>query len=67
MSWVAFRLLSRAARFARTLRFVIGAPDYEGYLEHMRARHPDEKPLARGEFASQRLHERYAKAGGRCC
>ncbi len=58
------RFISQAAR---TLRFVIGAPDYEAYLEHFRASHPSEKPLTRGEFASVRLEDRYAKAGSRCC
>ncbi len=55
------------SRAARTLRFVIGVPDYEGYLEHFLASHPGEKPLTRGEFAMQRLNDRYAKAGSRCC
>ena len=55
------------ARAARTLRFVIGAPDYERYLEHMRVSHPREKPLTRGEFASQRMEDRYARVGSRCC
>lgn len=57
-------LVSRAAR---TLRFVIGAPDYERYLEHMRESHPAGEPLTRAEFEIQRMNERYAKAGARCC
>lgn len=64
MSADVARLVSR---FARTLRFVIGAPDYERYLDHMSERHPTEKPLTRGEFASQRLDDRYARPGSRCC
>ncbi len=58
------RFISRAVR---TLRFVIGAPDYDAYLEHLRASHPSEKPLTRGEFASMRMEDRYARAGSRCC
>lgn len=54
-------------RCARTLRFVVGAPDYERYLEHMRARHPAEKPLSRSDFARQRLDDRYSRPGARCC
>ena len=64
MSETVSRILSRCAR---TLRFVIGAPDYERYVEHMRNRHPDEKPLTRNEFANQRLTDRYARPGARCC
>lgn len=55
------------SRAARTLRFVIGAPDYERYVEHMRARHAAEKTLTRAEFARERMEDRYTKAGSRCC
>lgn len=61
------RMVSIIERCARTLRFVIGAPDYERYVEHMRAAHPNAEPLSREEFASERMRERYAKAGARCC
>lgn len=60
-------LLALASRFARTLRFVIGAPDYERYVAHLRERHPNEEPLTRAEFASQRLDDRYSRPGSRCC
>ncbi len=55
------------SRLARTLRTIIGAPDYEGYLQHLRERHSNEKPLTRAEFASQRLDDRYSRPGSRCC
>jgi uncharacterized short protein YbdD (DUF466 family) len=55
------------ARAARTLSFMIGAPDYDRYLQHMRSRHPNAEPLTRAEFVSQRMNDRYAKAGSRCC
>jgi uncharacterized short protein YbdD (DUF466 family) len=64
---VTARVLSLLSGFARTVRFVIGAPDFERYAEHMRDHHPSEKPLTRAEFASQRLDDRYDKAGSRCC
>jgi uncharacterized short protein YbdD (DUF466 family) len=60
-------LVRLASRVARTVRTVIGAPDYERYLAHLSERHPNEKPLTRAEFANQRLNDRYAKAGSRCC
>ena len=56
-----------ASRFAHTLRTVIGAPDYERYLSHLRECHPNEKPLTRTEFATQRMNDRYSKPGSRCC
>ena len=56
-----------ASRVAQTVRTVIGVPDYQRYVEHMRVKHPNDKPLSREEFASQRMEDRYAKAGSRCC
>lgn len=61
------RFLHRLARVAVVVRRVVGAPDYEGYLAHVRAHHPDEEPLARDEFYLARLEERYSKPGARCC
>ena len=61
------KLAKFISRAARTLRFVIGAPDYEAYVEHLRARHPGEKAMSRAEFADRRLNDRYSRAGARCC
>lgn len=57
-------LLSRALA---TLHRIIGAPDYDGYLAHMRAHHPERPPLTRDEFVRQRLEDRYSRPGARCC
>jgi uncharacterized short protein YbdD (DUF466 family) len=54
-------------RLASALRRVLGAPDYEGYLAHMRARHPGREPLSREEFARDALARRYDRPGSRCC
>ncbi|HEY7895688.1 MAG TPA: YbdD/YjiX family protein [Gemmatimonadaceae bacterium] len=56
--------LAAAARVART---VVGAPDYERYLAHMRRRHPLDRPLTRDEFARARMTDRYDRPGARCC
>jgi uncharacterized short protein YbdD (DUF466 family) len=58
-------LLLRQA--ATVLRALLGAPDYERYLAHMRSRHPHQRPLTRAEFARQALARRYDKPGSRCC
>jgi uncharacterized short protein YbdD (DUF466 family) len=60
-----FRELLRSA--LRVLRVVVGAPDYERYAAHMRARHPDQTPLTRDAFARERLAARYDRPGSRCC
>jgi uncharacterized short protein YbdD (DUF466 family) len=57
-------------RLSRTIlsqvRQVAGMPDYEAYLEHVRADHPGMTPISEREF-----FERYVRAriGGvtRCC
>ena len=52
---------------ARTLRRVLGAPDYDAYLAHMQAHHAGERPLSRDEHLRERLHARYNRPGSRCC
>jgi len=52
---------------ARVLRTAIGAPDYERYAAHMRARHPAQRLLTRDEFVRERLEARYSRPGARCC
>jgi uncharacterized short protein YbdD (DUF466 family) len=61
------RLAGRLARVGEVLRTVAGAPDYERYVAHMRARHPGDVPLSRDEFARRRLVERYERPGSKCC
>ena len=51
----------------RTLRAIVGAPDYENYLAHVLEHHPDKAPMTREEFAKDRLENRYNKPGNRCC
>ena len=58
------RWLRRAAGVART---VVGAPDYDRYVAHMRGHHPECPPMSRDEFMQQRLESRYSRPGARCC
>ena len=52
---------------ARVVRTVVGAPDYDRYLSHMRDHHPECQPVPRDEFMCQRLESRYSQPGARCC
>ncbi|MFN2567397.1 MAG: YbdD/YjiX family protein [Gemmatimonadaceae bacterium] len=61
------RLLGRLAYLAVLARRVAGAPDYDGYVAHVRSHHPGAEPLGRDEFYLARLEERYSKPGARCC
>jgi uncharacterized short protein YbdD (DUF466 family) len=60
--------LRAAWRFlARTARLVVGVPDYDGYLAHMRRSHPDTSPMTREAFFANRLEARYGRGASRCC
>ncbi|HEX7019185.1 MAG TPA: YbdD/YjiX family protein [Gemmatimonadaceae bacterium] len=54
-------------RVGAVLRRVIGAPDYDRYVAHVRTRHPWATPMTRDEFTRQRLADRYERPGARCC
>ena len=56
--------LRRAARVVRT---IVGAPDYERYVAHMREHHPACEVVSPDEFMRQRLENRYSRPGSRCC
>jgi uncharacterized short protein YbdD (DUF466 family) len=60
---------ARAAidRAACVLRRVIGVPDYDICVAHLRAHHADVEPMTREEFTRQRLADRYSRPGSRCC
>jgi uncharacterized short protein YbdD (DUF466 family) len=54
-------------RVATIVGQVIGAPDYERYLTHVRVNHPGSRPLERDDFYRASLEARYSKPGSRCC
>ena len=59
-----------AAWTARTARLMVGVPDYDTYVAHRRASHPDEPFMTYVEFFRERQQARYAVGKGRfrgCC
>ena len=54
-------------RAAAITRRIIGVPDYDAYLAHVREAHPGRAPMSREEFEHARLHDRYSRPGQRCC
>lgn len=63
--------MSPAGLFWRRLReggaLMVGVPDYDRYLAHMRSKHPDLAPLSREAFLRDRMAARYGgRAGGKC-
>jgi uncharacterized short protein YbdD (DUF466 family) len=57
----------RLTALGALLRRIIGAPDYESYLVHVRRHHPQDTPLTREAFARDALARRYDRPGSRCC
>ncbi|HYM03987.1 MAG TPA: YbdD/YjiX family protein [Stellaceae bacterium] len=54
----------------RTARLMIGIPDYQTYVAHREAHHPDEPIMSYVEFFRERQNARYAVSRGRfkgCC
>jgi uncharacterized short protein YbdD (DUF466 family) len=62
----------RVARYwsTRTARLMIGVPDYETYVAHRQAKHPDQPIMTYVECFRERQQARYALGKGRfrgCC
>lgn len=53
-----------AVRFGRRL---IGVPDYDTYVAHLRAHHPERPVPSYAAFFRERQEARYRGGGGRCC
>ncbi|WP_028218231.1 YbdD/YjiX family protein [Paraburkholderia oxyphila] len=51
----------------QAMRLMVGLPDYEGYVAHMRATHPDRAPMTYEEFFRERQNARYGSGAGKCC
>jgi uncharacterized short protein YbdD (DUF466 family) len=54
----------------RAARLMVGVPDYETYVAHRRAKHPDAPIMSYVEFFRERQQARYAVGKGRfrgCC
>jgi len=51
-------------------RLMVGLPDYDTYVEHMRRTHPDGAVMTYAEFFRERQNARYGadgRKGFRCC
>ncbi|MEP6764213.1 MAG: YbdD/YjiX family protein [Gemmatimonadaceae bacterium] len=54
-------------RIAAVIRRIMGAPDYERYVAHMTAHHPECEVLNKDAFVRERMNDRYSRPGSRCC
>ncbi len=57
-----------ARRVGQTARAMVGVADYDAYLAHMAANHPDRAAMTREAFFRDRQAARYGGGGTlRCC
>ncbi len=66
-----FNDLSRMGKYlGQAARMLVGMPDYDTYVEHMRNKHPDKPVMTYEEFFRERQEARYGGGKGgpcRCC
>ena len=58
---------ARWARFLDVVRRIVGVPDYDAYVRHMRRHHPDTEPVTHDAFLRTCWEEKYSRPGHRCC
>jgi uncharacterized short protein YbdD (DUF466 family) len=61
--------LAKAGKYlGQAARLMVGVPDYDTYVQHIRLTHPEQTPMSYEEFYRERVEARYGgKNGGRCC
>ena len=61
--------VGHAGRYlAQTLRLMVGVPDYDTYVAHMKANHPGTPVMSYEAFFRERQEARYGGGrGARCC
>jgi len=62
--------ITRVARYlGQTMRLMVGVPEYETYVAHMRDTHPNQPVMSYQEFFRERQEARYGGNGKvtRCC
>jgi uncharacterized short protein YbdD (DUF466 family) len=51
----------------QSLRLMVGVPEYDTYVAHMRNKHPDQPVMPYDEFFRERQEARYGSKVSRCC
>ncbi len=64
-------MFKNAAKMGKYLgqaaKLMVGLPDYDTYVQHMKNTHPDQPIMSYEEFFIENQERRYGKGGGRCC
>jgi len=65
-----FNDLSKLGKYlGQAARLMVGLPDYDTYVAHLRSQHPEQPVMSYEEFFRERQEARYGGNGriGRCC
>ena len=55
-----FKALNKALiRTKQSMRLMVGVPDYEMYVNHMKTAHPEQPVMSYSEFFRERQEARY--------
>ena len=57
----------RARQWVRIVRRILGMPDYEAYVAHLRTFHPGCPPPTEREYFEEFVRARYSGGPTRCC
>ncbi len=64
-------MFKNAAKIGKYLgqaaKLMVGIPDYDTYIQHMKNTHPDQLPMTYEEFFIERQNARYGTGRGGCC
>ena len=60
------RITAFFSRSASFMRAILGVPDYNRYVAHMRSVHPGDRVMSETEFRHTRMNDRYNRTS-RCC
>ena len=65
-----FENLAKAGKYlGQAARLMVGIPDYDTYVQHVRLTHPELTPMTYEEFYRDRVEARYGGKNGSsiCC
>lgn len=64
-----FDSLAKAGKYlGQAAKLMVGIPDYDNYVQHMKLTHPEQTPMTYEEFFKERQDARYGGKGGfKCC
>jgi uncharacterized short protein YbdD (DUF466 family) len=60
-------LVGGLRRARETAYLMVGQGDYQRYVAHVAAHHPERQPMTEAEFVRAAMERRYGKGASRCC